>query len=103
MSVAPLIAVLAGDGIGPEVVEQGLVALKAAAARFDVPYRVAYGLVGGAAIDADGTSLPEASLRLAKRADAVFFGAVGGPKWDDPRATVRPEQGLLKLRKALGL
>jgi 3-isopropylmalate dehydrogenase len=99
----PLIAVLGGDGIGPEVVGQGLIVLDAVAKRFNWSYRQETGLVGGAAIDAQGTALPAETLALAKKADAVYFGAVGGPKWDDPRATVRPEQGILALRKTLGL
>lgn len=99
----PLIAVLAGDGIGGEVVEQGLLVLQAAAARLGRRYRTETALIGGAAIDAQGTALPDETLGLARRADAVFFGAVGGPKWDDPRAAVRPEQGILTLRKTLGL
>ncbi len=99
----PLIAVLPGDGIGPEVVEQGLVALAAAGARFGWRYRTETAPVGGAAIDVTGRPLPPETLALAKRAGAVFFGAVGGPKWDDPGAPVRPEDGILALRKTLGL
>ena len=99
----PLIAVLPGDGIGPEVVEQGLVVLAAVATRCGWRFRVETALVGGAAIDAQGTALPGETLDLARRAAAVFFGAVGGPKWDDPRAAVRPEQGILALRKELRL
>jgi 3-isopropylmalate dehydrogenase len=99
----PLIAVLPGDGIGPEVIRQGLVVLEAVAERIGWRYRTEEALVGGAAIDAQGTALPAETLALARRADAVYFGAVGGPKWDDPSASVRPEQGILGLRKALGL
>ncbi len=99
----PLIAVLPGDGIGPEVIRQGLVVLEAVAERSGWHYRTEEALVGGAAIDAQGTALPGETLALARRADAVYFGAVGGPKWDDPGASVRPEQGILGLRKALGL
>jgi 3-isopropylmalate dehydrogenase len=100
---APLIAVLPGDGIGPEVVDQGLVVLEAVAKRSGWKFKTQTALVGGAAIDAENTSLPAETLKLAKRADAVYFGAVGGPKWDNPGASVRPEQGILGLRKALGL
>ena len=89
----PLIAVLPGDGIGPEVVEQGLVVLAAVAERFGWRYRTETAPVGGAAIDGSGNPLPPETLRLARRADAVYFGAVGGPKWDDPQAPVRPEDG----------
>ena len=99
----PLIAVLPGDGIGPEVVEQGLVVLAAVGERFGWRYRTETAPVGGAAIDGSGNPLPPETLRLAKRAEAVYFGAVGGPKWDDPRAPVRPEGGILALRKGLGL
>jgi len=102
-SYAPLIAVLPGDGIGVEVVEQGVRVLDAVAQRFGVSFSYEHGLIGGAAIDTQGTALPDATLDLCKRADAVYFGAVGGPKWDDPRAAVRPEQGILGLRKALKL
>ena len=100
---APSIAVLPGDGIGVEVVEQGLRVLEAVSRRFGVRFETERALIGGAAIDAEGTSLPDKTLELCKRADAVYFGAVGGPKWDDPRAAVRPEQGILGLRKALKL
>ena len=103
MAGTPLIAVLPGDGIGTEVVEQGLVVLQAVSRRFGWTYTTETALVGGAAIDAQGTPLPAETLALCKRADAVYFGAVGGPKWDNPSAPVRPEQGILGLRKALGL
>jgi 3-isopropylmalate dehydrogenase len=99
----PLIAVLPGDGIGAEVVEQGLAVLRAVGQRFDWRFETEAALIGGAAIDAHGESLPGDTLALSKRADAIYFGAVGGPKWDDPRASVRPEQGILGLRKALRL
>src|SRR5262245_7750338 len=103
MTDAPLIAVLPGDGIGPEVVAQGLVVLAAAAQRFGWSYRTETAPIGGAAIDATGDPLPPATLALAKRADAVYFGAVGGPRWDEPGASVRPEDGILTLRKVLDL
>jgi 3-isopropylmalate dehydrogenase len=99
----PLIAVLPGDGVGVEVVEQGLHVLAATGKRFGWKYRTKEALVGGAAIDAENSALPASSLALCKESDAVYFGAVGGPKWDNPRATVRPEQGILALRKALKL
>ena len=99
----PLIAVLPGDGVGVEVVEQGLHVLAATAKRFGWTYRTKEALVGGAAIDAENSALPASSMALCKESDAVYFGAVGGPKWDSPRATVRPEQGILALRKALKL
>src|SRR6202453_2517637 len=98
-----LIAVLAGDGIGPEVTVEAVRALEAIARRFRHDFEFQAGLLGGAAIDATGLPLPPATLELAQRADATLLGAVGGPKWSDPHAKVRPEQGLLQLRKALGL
>jgi 3-isopropylmalate dehydrogenase len=98
-----LIAVLAGDGIGPEVTAEALRALTAVAARFGHTFRFEAGLIGGAAIDAAGAPLPAATLEICRRADATLLGAVGGPKWSDPKAKVRPEQGLLQIRKALGL
>ena len=100
---SPLIAVLPGDGIGTEVVEQGLRILDTLSERIGQRFETERALIGGAAIDAEGSALPDATLELCKRADAVYFGAVGGPKWDDPRAKVRPEQGILGLRKALKL
>ena len=98
-----LIAVLAGDGIGAEVTAEGVRSLTAIGARFGHTFTFEAALLGGAAIDATGSALPPATLALSKRADAVLLGAVGGPRWSDPAATVRPEQGLLGLRKALGL
>ena len=97
------IAVLAGDGIGAEVTAEAVRALEKVAARFGHRFEFEAALLGGAAIDATGEPLPPATLSLAMQADAVLLGAVGGPKWSDPNATVRPEQGLLQLRKALGL
>jgi len=98
-----LIAVLAGDGIGGEVTAEAQRALEKVAARFEHQFAFSPALIGGAAIDATGEALPPATLALAARADAILLGAVGGPKWSDPNAKVRPEQGLLQLRKALGL
>jgi 3-isopropylmalate dehydrogenase len=97
------IAVLAGDGIGAEVTAEAVRALESVAARFDHRFVFESALLGGAAIDATGEPLPAATLALAMRADAILLGAVGGPRWSDPDARVRPEQGLLQLRKALGL
>jgi 3-isopropylmalate dehydrogenase len=101
--VRALIAVLAGDGIGAEVTAEAQRALAAVGRRFGHEFAFETGLLGGAAIDATGAPLPEATLALCRRADAVLMGAVGGPKWSDPNAAVRPEQGLLQLRRALGL
>jgi 3-isopropylmalate dehydrogenase len=97
------IAVLAGDGIGPEVCAIGVQVLARVAELFSEPLRFSEHLIGGAAIDACGEPLPAATLAACEAADAVLLGAVGGPKWSDPQARVRPEQGLLQLRKALGL
>jgi 3-isopropylmalate dehydrogenase len=98
-----LIAVLPGDGIGTEVTAEAVRALEAIAARFDHRFEFQSALIGGCAIDAGEPALPPATLALAQRADAILLGAVGGPKWSDPHAKVRPEQGLLQLRQALGL
>jgi 3-isopropylmalate dehydrogenase len=90
------IAVLRGDGIGPEVIESALTVLRAC-----VPVRVNEGIVGGAAIYATGDPLPPETLELCKHSDGVLLGAVGGPRWEGPR--VRAEEGLLRLRQGLGL
>ncbi|MDQ3950279.1 MAG: 3-isopropylmalate dehydrogenase, partial [Gemmatimonadota bacterium] len=100
---AVTVAVLPGDGIGPEVVAEGARVLRAVAETWGHEFELREGLIGGCAIDAFGTALPEETLRLCREADAVLLGAVGGPKWDDPDASVRPEQGLLALRRALGV
>jgi 3-isopropylmalate dehydrogenase len=97
------IAVLAGDGIGPEVTAAARVVLEAVAALYDRQFVYEDGLIGGAAIDATGEPLPAATLDLCRRSDAILFGAIGAPKYDNPALKVRPEQGLLGLRKALGL
>ncbi|MDB4909778.1 MAG: 3-isopropylmalate dehydrogenase, partial [Gemmatimonadetes bacterium] len=91
------------DGIGPEVIEEGIRVLDAVAEKWGHAFEAKSALIGGAAIDATGTALPSETTALCKESDAVLLGAVGGPKWDDPRAKVRPEQGLLGIRKALGL
>lgn len=97
------VVVLPGDGIGPEVTQEGVRVLQAIARKFGHEFRTAEHLIGGAAIDAAGVALPEATEQACRAADAVLLGAVGGPKWSDPNAKVRPEQGLLAIRKALGL
>ena len=97
------ITLLPGDGIGPEVVASGMAVLAKVAERFGHSVDFHEALIGGAAIDATGNPLPDESLAACKQADAILLGAVGGPKWSDPNAPVRPEQGLLKLRKELGL
>jgi len=97
------ITVLPGDGIGAEVVAEGLRVLEAVADRFGHRLVFEHGLIGGHAIDVTGDPLPEETLQACRRADAVLLGAVGGPKWSNPLAEVRPEQGLLGLRQGLGL
>ncbi len=98
-----VIAVLPGDGIGPEVVAEGLKVLRAVASRFGHQFTFHEALIGGCAIDATGNPLPTETVAVCRAADAILLGAVGGPKWDDPQARVRPEQGLLGIRKELGL
>jgi len=97
------LAVLPGDGVGPEVTSEAIKVLQAIGKKFGHTFNLHYGLVGGVAIDETGTALPEDALKLCKNCDAVLLGAVGGPKWDDPKAKVHPEDGLLALRKELGL
>jgi 3-isopropylmalate dehydrogenase len=97
------ITVLAGDGIGPEVTKEGVNILKAVARLRKHRVTLTYALLGGCAIDRAGKPLPPETTAACKASDAVLLGAVGGPKWSDPRAKVRPEQGLLGIRKALGL
>jgi 3-isopropylmalate dehydrogenase len=97
------IAVFPGDGIGPEVTTEAVAVLEAVAARHELDLTFVVGTIGGAAIDDGGNPLPEEELERARAADAVLLGAVGGPRWDAPGATVRPEQGLLALRKGLGV
>ncbi len=97
------IAVLPGDGIGPEVVAEAVKVLKIIGKRACAQFDLEYALVGGVAIDRTGSALPEDTLKLCQAADAVLFGAVGDPKFDDPKVKVRPEDGLLAIRKGLGL
>ena len=97
------IALLPGDGIGTEVIAEACKVLTAVERKFGHRFEYSEDIVGGAAIDKFGTALRDSTLAMCKRNDAVLFGAVGGPKWDDPRAKVRPEQAILGLRKGLGL
>ena len=97
------IALLPGDGIGPEVAAEGAKVLEAVGRRFQREFSLHYGDIGGIAIDRYGAALTPETLAMCKKGDAVLLGAVGGPKWDDPRAKVRPEDGLLGLRKGLRL
>ena len=95
------IAVLSGDGIGPEVTAEGVKALEAVGRAYGHTFNLHYAEVGGISIDRHGTPLLPEVAELAGDADAVLFGAVGGPKWDDPAAATRPEDGLLQLRAHL--
>ncbi|MGK3993905.1 3-isopropylmalate dehydrogenase [Sorangium sp. So ce1024] len=97
------IVLLPGDGIGVEIVAEARVTLDAVAAQFGHSFTYTEHLIGGCAIDATGTALTQETLDACRAADAVLLGAVGGPKWDNPNASVRPEQGLLALRQGLGL
>ncbi len=98
-----VVALLPGDGIGPEVAAEAVRLLQVVAQRFGHSFRFEEYLVGGCSIDRYGVALSDETLAACKAADAVLLGAVGGPKWDDPAAKVRPEQGLLRLRKELGV
>ena len=98
-----VITLLPGDGIGPDVTTCVQQVLEVIGSNYDHNFRFDTQLIGGAAIDATGDPLPAATVASCEAADAVFLGAVGGPKWSDPNAKVRPEQGLLKIRSVLGV
>ena len=97
------ICLLPGDGIGPEIVAEAVKVLRAVEKKFGHSFTMTEALLGGAAIDAVGVPLLDATVEACKAADAVFLGAVGGPKWDTIDPAIRPERGLLGIRKALGL
>ncbi len=97
------LAVLKGDGIGPEIVDQAIQVLDKTAQAYGFSVSYDYALLGGAAIDATGVPLPQETIDACKAADSVLLGAVGGPKWDSQPGNNRPEKGLLGIRKALGL
>ncbi len=97
------VAVLKGDGIGPEIVDATLEVLRKVEELYGVEFDFREGLIGGGAIDREGTPLPEETLQLCKSSDAILLGAVGGPKWDDLPTDRRPEKGLLRIRKELDL
>ena len=97
------ITVLPGDGVGPEVISEAVRTLRAVGANHAIEFDLREGLIGGAAIDATGDPLPPVTRTLIEGADAVLLGAVGGPKWSDPSSSVRPEQGLLRLRAMMGV
>lgn len=103
MAEVKKIAILPGDGIGPEVVAEAEKILKKTEEQTGIRFETEHALFGGAAIDEKGTPLPDETLELCRQADAVLLGAVGGPKWDDNPKELRPETGLLGIRKALGL
>ncbi len=96
------IGVIKGDGIGPEIVDEAMKVLDAISAVEDINFEYSDFLLGGAAIDATGVPLPEETIQGVRRVDAVLFGAIGGPKWDSLERHLRPESGLLGLRKAMG-
>ena len=96
------IVLLPGDGIGPEVIAEAVKTMNAVAELYGHEFAFTDELIGGTAIDATGNPLPKATLTTCRRADAVLLGAVGGPRWSDPSAPVRPEQGLLGIRRNLG-
>ena len=98
------IAVLAGDGIGPEIITEAIKVLQAVAEKYHHSFTYEHALMGAVAIDETGNPLPDKTLEICKSSDAILFGAIGDPKYDnDPNAKVRPEQGLLALRKAFNL
>ncbi len=97
------LAVLPGDGVGPDVLAEGIKVLEAVGKKFGHSFELTRGLIGGVAIDAEGTALSEDTIKMCSTKDAVLFGAVGDPKYDDPAAKVRPEDGILAIRKGLGL
>ena len=99
----PHILLLPGDGIGPEVVATAVQVLEAVGSKYGHVFSFREELIGGCAIDRYGAAITDETLAACKASDAVLLGAVGGPKWDDPQGKVRPEQGLLRLRKSLGV
>jgi 3-isopropylmalate dehydrogenase len=101
--VKATISIIPGDGIGPEVTSQAVKVLSKVGSKFGHDFSFTEALMGGIAIDKTGNPLPGESLRICEQSDAILLGAVGGPKWSDPSAPVRPEQGLLKIRKHFGL
>lgn len=97
------LAVLPGDGVGPELMKEEIKVLEAMGKRFGHSFELKYGLIGGVAIDNEGTAFSADTLEMCRHTDAIMLIAVGGPKWDNPLAKVRPEDGLLAIRKGLGL
>ena len=104
MSITKKIAILPGDGVGPEVINPAVRVLDAVAKKYDFQVQYSFGTIGADAIEKTGSPLPDATLSDCLQSDAVLLGAVGHPKYDlDPTLPVRPEMGLLKIRKELGL
>lgn len=103
MGISKKIAVLAGDGIGPEVIDQAVKILVGIADRFGHEFEFRHGLIGAVAIDKTGSPLPQETIDLCKNSDAILLGAIGDPRYADPTLKVRPEQGLLAIRSELGL
>ncbi|MFC1904004.1 3-isopropylmalate dehydrogenase [Chloroflexota bacterium] len=97
------LAVLAGDGIGPEITSEAIKVLQAVGGKFGHSFNLHHGLIGGVALDEQGVPLSTDTLKMCRQCDAVLLGAVGDPKWDDPKSKMRPEEGILALRKGLGL
>jgi 3-isopropylmalate dehydrogenase len=97
------LAVLPGDGIGPDVLAEGVKAVEAVGKKFGHSFELTHGLIGGVAIAAEGTPLSDDTLEMCRSKDAVMFGAVGDPRYDDPAGKTRPEDGLMAIRKGLGL
>jgi 3-isopropylmalate dehydrogenase len=103
MKTSCKVAILAGDGIGPEIMESALEVLNAISKKYNLNFELKEGLIGGAAIDETGDPLPEETIKIAKESDAVLLAAVGGEKWDNLPTDKRPEKGLLRIRKELEL
>ena len=98
------IAILPGDGIGPEVMSEALKVLNVISIKNNLNFKFNTGLVGASAIDAEGIPFPDSTKKICDNSDAILFGAIGDPKYDNnPKAKVRPEDGLLEMRKYLGL
>ena len=97
------ITALPGDGIGPEVVASAVEVLQAIAQKYNHTFHIAVGAIGGAAIDQFNDPLPQETITLCEESDAILLGAVGGPKWDENPSDLRPEKGLLRIRKHFDL
>ncbi len=96
------ILVLPGDGVGPEIMAEAEKVLRILQRHHGLDAALEHGLIGGAAIDAEGVPLPDATLAAARKSDAILFGAIGGARWDNIERSLRPERGLLAIRAGLG-